>query len=117
MYDNSAIINVNAIPRSSIISEGEWYWFDGTRTPMPNEDWNMWYDGQPDNDQGAENCMVMTNYRYWSVNKLILESYVWRDYSCFTNPQEIQGYVCERKITAPVSYVNMILCCIAVFHA
>ena len=49
---------------------------------------------------------MITNYKYWSVRKLILDSYVWRDYSCDINPQAIQGYVCESKYS--VFYVPYI---------
>ena len=72
-------------------------WADGSRMPMPTDDWHVWYAGEPNNDKGREDCTVITNYRYWELRKQMMELYYWRDYGCSINPQEIQGYLCEGK--------------------
>ncbi len=72
-------------------------WLDNTRMVMPTSVWHKWFEGEPDDDKGREDCAVMSNYRFWSIRKLILPGYVWKDYNCHINPQEIQGYVCESK--------------------
>ena len=80
------------------IIEGVWRWVDGSIMAMPTDPWNAWDEGQPDDEKGAEDCVVMTNYMYWSIRKMILDSYVWRDFGCDVNPaNEIQGFVCESK--------------------
>ena len=76
-----------------------WLWTDGTDVAMPSDTWNAWYEGEPDNAFGVENCMVMTNFKFWAERRLIMDDYYWKDYSCDINPQEIQGYACERTPT------------------
>ena len=79
-------------------TEGIWRWPDGSLMVMPSDTWGVWYEGQPDDFKGAEDCLVMTNYMYWDTRQRILDFYVWRDYGCNFNPaNEIQGYVCESK--------------------
>ena len=78
--------------------EGTWVWSDGTPVPLPGSPWHAWFDGEPDNQGGAEHCNVITNYMFWAIRKRLIDRYVWRDYSCRFNPSnEIQGYICERK--------------------
>ena len=72
-------------------------WADGTPMPLPSDEWNHWYCGEPDDSTGEQDCSVISNYRFWSIRKLILDNYVWLDYSCNSNPQDVQGYICESK--------------------
>ena len=80
------------------ISEGVWLWQDGTEVAMPTDTWHAWYEGEPDNNQGVENCMVMTNFNFWSERKLMMDMAHWKDYNCDANPQEINGFVCESML-------------------
>ncbi len=78
-------------------AEGRWLWADGSPMPLPLDPWHAWYEGQPDN-QGEQDCAIITNYMYWAVRKVILPEYSWRDYSCeFNVAKQIQGYICERR--------------------
>ncbi len=79
-------------------------WPDGSKIPLPADPCHEWFEGEPDDKQGLEDCSVMSNYRFWTNRKMILDNYVWRDYNCHFNPQEIQGYTCESK-----SYLTLII--------
>ena len=98
VWESPRVLQIISLRFTCDILEGIWKWSDGARMPLPSDPWHVWWEGEPDDDKGAEDCSVMTNYRFWHVHKLILDSYVWRDYNCHLNPQEIQGYVCESKI-------------------
>ena len=78
-------------------TEGVWRWADGTEMAMPTSSWHEWYEGEPNNYDGVEHCAVMSNYKYWAVWKSMLGAYVWRDFNCLYNNNNIQGYICERK--------------------
>ena len=41
--------------------EGAWRWIDGTPWGYTN-----WYSGQPDNNGGAEDCMVIDETGKWN---------------------------------------------------
>ena len=80
------------------VTEGSWRWADGTEVALPTAPWHEWYEGEPDNHGGVEHCAVVSNYKYWAVlRKVKLDAYVWRDFSCLFNDNNIQGYICERK--------------------
>ncbi len=65
--------------------------------PLPLDPWHAWYESQPENDDSA-NCAVITNFKYWAVNKMNLQTYAWLDYPCqHTGDKDIQGYICESK--------------------
>ena len=81
--------------------EAQWQWVDGTRMNTPADSWHFWYPGQPDNANDNEDCVIMTNYLFWKVRKKTIEDYLWLDYNCAINPQEIQGYICESKHMFP----------------
>ena len=80
------------------LTEGRWRWADGTEMALPTSPWHAWYEGEPDNHDDVEHCAVITNYMYWAVRKRTLGEYVWRDFSCLFNNNNIQGYICERKV-------------------
>ena len=75
-----------------------WEWADGNPVPMPSASWHDWYEGQPDNSDISQQCAILTNYKFWSGRIAKLEQYYWRDYGCTINPQQIQGYICEREL-------------------
>lgn len=80
-----------------IYVEDVWKWFDGELVSRSNDnDYSNWYEGQPDDAGGAEDCGIMTKYTFWATVKVPLSSYFWMDHSCSVNAQEIQGYICER---------------------
>ncbi|KAI0229965.1 hypothetical protein LSAT2_019633 [Lamellibrachia satsuma] len=77
--------------------EGRWRWADGTEMALPTSPWHAWFEGEPDNHDDVEHCAVVSNYMYWAVRKRTLGEYVWRDFSCLFNNNNIQGYICERS--------------------
>ena len=92
-------------------TEGRWRWTDGTEMAMPTSSWNEWYEGEPDNGDGVEHCAVMSNYKYWALWKSMLGAYVWRDFSCLYNNNNIQGYICERNNSCKLcsSVINIVI--------
>jgi len=44
----------------------------------------------------GQGYVVMGMCKHWELVKGILGWYFWRDIQCMVNPEEIQGYICER---------------------
>lgn len=80
-------------------AEGKWRWEDGTDMPILSSPWHEWYEGEPDNKGGNENCLLLTNYLWWVPGvKPTIPRYAWVDYYCdILMGKEIQGYICERN--------------------
>ena len=79
-------------------------WTDGSRIPLPTDPWHTWYEGQPDNVDSLENCVVISNYQYWAIRKQTMDNYVWLVYACHHNAEQaIQGYICERRCCSSYS--------------
>ena len=97
-FFNTSFTNSDRLYTLFFTTEGEWKWSDGDVMNLPTSPWHYWYPGEPDDADQAEDCAVLTNYRFWHERKLTLDQYYWRDYSCSVNPaRDIQGYVCEGK--------------------
>ncbi|XP_045191039.2 perlucin-like [Mercenaria mercenaria] len=69
------------IALSDIQKEGTWVWMN-SKTPLAPGDYTHWENGQPDNDDGDENCVNLED----NFNNL------WNDFPC----HEIINYICER---------------------
>ena len=49
-------------------------WADGEVLPLEIDAWNAWDVGEPNDENNGEDCMVITNYVFWSTQKLNLMS-------------------------------------------
>ncbi|CAD5116857.1 DgyrCDS5699 [Dimorphilus gyrociliatus] len=85
--------------------EGKWKWEDGSSMPILSSPWHEWFEGEPDNKGGKENCLLLTNYLWWVPGiKPTIPRYAWVDYYCDINMEkEIQGFICERTLACDSS--------------